>query len=87
MTIVAPEQVPLERVLGPEVGAIYRDVHASHGVELVLGDGHRRRRRLRRAHELHGRTLAADLVVMGVGVAPRVELAEAAGLARRRRRR
>ena len=39
VTIVAPEEVPLERVLGPEVGAIYRDVHASHGVELVLGTG------------------------------------------------
>jgi len=79
VTMVAPENVPLERVLGPEVGAIYREVHASHGVELVLGTG---------VEAIDssgvttsaGATLPADLVVVGVGVAPRVELAEAAGL-------
>ena len=39
VTMVAPEDGPLERVLGPEVGAIYREVHASKGVELALGVG------------------------------------------------
>jgi 3-phenylpropionate/trans-cinnamate dioxygenase ferredoxin reductase subunit len=79
VTLVAPEDVPLERVLGPEVGAIYRDVHASNGVELVLGTGVEAIEPSG-VRTSSGRTLEADIVVMGVGVAPRVELAEAAGL-------
>ena len=79
VTLVAPEDVPLERVLGPEVGAIYRDVHASNGVELVLGTGIEAIEPSG-VRTSSGRTLQADIVVMGVGVAPRVELAEAAGL-------
>jgi 3-phenylpropionate/trans-cinnamate dioxygenase ferredoxin reductase subunit len=79
VTLVAPEQVPLERVLGPEVGAIYRDVHAAQGVELVLGTGIEALD-ASGVTTSDGRTLPADLIVMGVGVAPRVELAEAAGL-------
>src|SRR6185312_9563176 len=39
VTLVDPLGVPLERVLGPEVGAIYRDIHADHGVQLALGTG------------------------------------------------
>jgi 3-phenylpropionate/trans-cinnamate dioxygenase ferredoxin reductase component len=79
VTMVAPETVPLERVLGPEVGAIYREVHASHGVELALGTG------VEAIEPAGVRTSAgtihaADLVVVGVGAAPRVELARAAGL-------
>ena len=34
VAIVAPEAVPLERVLGPEIGGIYRDLHAERGVDL-----------------------------------------------------
>jgi 3-phenylpropionate/trans-cinnamate dioxygenase ferredoxin reductase component len=83
VTIVAPETVPLERVLGAEVGAIYREVHASHGVELVLDTGVEAIEgsgRVTGVRTTGGRTLAADLVVVGVGAAPRTELAEAAGL-------
>ena len=83
VTIVAPEDVPLERVLGPEVGAVYREVHASHGVELALGTGIERIEgdgRVTGVRTSGGRTLGADLVVVGVGAAPRTELAEAAGL-------
>ena len=39
VAMVAPDTVPLQRVLGPEVGAVYRDLHADHGVELHLGTG------------------------------------------------
>jgi 3-phenylpropionate/trans-cinnamate dioxygenase ferredoxin reductase subunit len=83
VAIVAPEEVPLERVLGPEVGAIYREVHASHGVELVLGTGVEAIEGsggVTGVRTTGGRTLAADVVVIGVGAAPRTELAEAAGL-------
>jgi len=83
VTMVAPEDVPLERVLGPEVGAVYREVHASHGVELVLGTGVEAIEgdgRVTGVRTSRGRTLPADTVVVGVGAAPRLELAEAAGL-------
>ena len=83
VAMVAPEEVPLERVLGPEVGAVYRDVHANHGVELVLGTGVEAIEGESRATGVRtsgGRTLPADVVVLGVGAAPRVELAQAAGL-------
>ena len=79
VTMVAPESVPLERVLGPEVGAVYRDVHASHGVELALGTGVEAIES-GAVRTTDGRTFPADLVVVGIGVAPRTELAEAAGL-------
>ena len=83
VAMVAPEEVPLERVLGPEVGAVYREVHASHGVELVLGTGVEAIEgsgSVSGVRTTGGRTLAADVVVVGVGAAPRTELAEAAGL-------
>ena len=76
--------VPLERVLGPEVGAIYRDLHASHGVDLHFGVGVEAivgSTSVEAVRLSDGAVLPATAVVVGVGVAPRVELAEAAGLA------
>jgi 3-phenylpropionate/trans-cinnamate dioxygenase ferredoxin reductase subunit len=81
--IVERAKVPLEHVLGAEVGEIYAAIHRDHGVvlhtEAVLeafeGDG-----RVERVRLGDGRTIDCDLVVVGVGVAPRVGLAEAAGI-------
>ena len=39
VTIIDPLAVPLERVLGTEVGAIYGDVHRDQGVHLLMGSG------------------------------------------------
>ncbi|MNV37822.1 Rhodocoxin reductase [compost metagenome] len=78
--VVAPEEVPMERALGREVGGFITGLHQEQGVEfhlqsvakdfdgkvLTLGDGTR---------------VAADLLIVGAGVAPRTELAAAAGLA------
>jgi 3-phenylpropionate/trans-cinnamate dioxygenase ferredoxin reductase subunit len=78
---VAP--VPLERVLGAEVGTVYRDLHAEHGVELHFGVGVDRLRGAATVEQvclMDGTVLPADVVVVGVGVTPRVELAQAAGL-------
>jgi 3-phenylpropionate/trans-cinnamate dioxygenase ferredoxin reductase component len=75
-------ELPLERVVGAEVGAVFRDLHASHGVELHLGarlenfEGGDRVERVRLADG----SIDCDLVVVGVGVTPRTALAEAAGL-------
>jgi len=84
VTIVEPMSVPLERVLGPEMGAFYRDVHADHGVRLLLGtgvEGFEGGTAVERVRTNDGQTLDCDAVVVGVGVKPRTALAEAAGLA------
>jgi 3-phenylpropionate/trans-cinnamate dioxygenase ferredoxin reductase subunit len=83
VAVVEVAAVPLERVLGAEVGAVYRDLHAEHGVNLHLGVGVEGIRGADRVEEViltDGTRLPADVVVVGVGVAPRSELAEAAGL-------
>jgi len=84
VTIVAPEAVPLERVMGQEVGAVYRDLHREHGVDLRLATGVDAILGTRAAEGVRvsdGDTVEADLVLVGIGAAPRVELAESAGLA------
>jgi 3-phenylpropionate/trans-cinnamate dioxygenase ferredoxin reductase subunit len=83
VAVVAPEAVPLERVLGPEVGAVYRDLHAEHGVDLhlstqidaIVGNG-----AVQGVRTTGGLVIEGDLVVVGVGASPRDELARDAGL-------
>ncbi len=78
--VVAPDKVPFERVLGAELGQFIRSLHEEHGVRFHLG-------KTPVSIEPHGvnlstgEALAADLVVVGVGVRPITELAEWAGLA------
>ena len=84
VTVVEPSSVPLERVLGAEVGAIYRDIHADHGVRMLSGTGveaFEGETAVERVRTSDGRTLDCDLVVVGVGVQPRSGLAAAAGIA------
>jgi len=80
VTVVAPEAVPLARVLGDEVGAAMRRVHEAHGTRFRLG---RKPASIGAAEVVldDGATLPAELVVMGVGVRPRLDLAITAGLA------
>jgi len=78
--VVAPDEVPLGRVMGPEIGAAIRKLHEEHGVVFHLGQTVARVDD--RAVTLSDRsTLLADLVVLGVGVHPSTRLAEQAGLA------
>jgi NADPH-dependent 2,4-dienoyl-CoA reductase/sulfur reductase-like enzyme len=78
--VVAPEKRPMERILGREMGDFVRALHEEHGVIFHLED-------TAAAIDDHqvtlksGGTIAADLVVAGVGVKPRTALAESAGLA------
>ncbi len=84
VTVVEPASVPLERVLGAELGAFYRDVHAEQGVRMLLGTGveaFEGATAVERVRTSDGRELGCDFVVVGVGVQPRTRLAEQAGLA------
>ena len=83
VTMVDLGSVPLERVLGPEVGAVYRDLHQAHGVTLRLGLGIDAIGGAGQVEEVRltdGSVLPAATVVVGIGVLPRVELAATAGL-------
>ncbi len=83
VTLIDPLPLPNERILGPEVASFYRDVHASHGVQLLLGDGVKAfegDHAVRRVRTENGHVIECDFVVVGVGVAPCSKLAVAAGL-------
>lgn len=78
--VVTPEARPMERILGAEIGDLARAVHEEHGVVFHLG------RSAARIDEdgvtlSDGTRLAADLVVVGIGVRPAIGLAQEAGLA------
>jgi 3-phenylpropionate/trans-cinnamate dioxygenase ferredoxin reductase component len=84
VTVVEPALVPLERVLGAEAGAVYRDIHTDHGVRMLLGTGVEAFEgdgAVERVRTSDGSELDCDLVVVGVGVEPRSGLAERAGIA------
>ena len=77
--VVAPDRRPMERVLGAEIGDFVRALHEEHGVIFHLEEaaaGIEKDRVVLKS----GKSLPADLVVAGIGVRPRLELAEAAGL-------
>lgn len=83
VAMVEVGDLPLERVLGAELGRFYRDVHADHGVELHFGvsvDSFLGSDAVEEVRLADGTTIAGDVIVVGVGVIPRVELAESAGL-------
>jgi NADPH-dependent 2,4-dienoyl-CoA reductase/sulfur reductase-like enzyme len=77
--IVAPEEIPMARVLGPEVGAHLRRLHERNGAVFHLHQGVI-------AVDEHkvtlkdGQTVSAELVVIGIGVKPLIDLAEHAGI-------
>ncbi len=78
--VVAPDKTPLGKVLGPELGAHVRRLHEAKGVTFHLGET------VARADATSvtlsgGKTIAADLIVAGVGVRPATAVAETAGLA------
>ena len=78
--VIAPDAVPMERILGREVGTFVRALHERHGVTFHLGT-------TATSIDEHGVSLKtgehieADLVVIGIGVRPALSLAEQAGLA------
>jgi apoptosis-inducing factor 3 len=77
--VVAPEKRPLERVFGPQLGDFIRALHEEHGVKFHL-ENSVTAIGANNVTLKTGGTLDADLVVIGVGVRPRIALAEKAGL-------
>jgi 3-phenylpropionate/trans-cinnamate dioxygenase ferredoxin reductase subunit len=83
VTVLEAAELPLLRVLGPEVARVFADLHRRQGVDLrlaaqvseITGGGHVTGVRL-----ADGSHIAADAVIVGVGVTPNTQLAEAAGL-------
>lgn len=77
--VVSPQQRPLENVMGPDLGDFIKSVHEENGVAFHMG---------RTVESISGRsatlddgsTIDADFTVVGIGVRPRVRLAEEAGL-------
>ncbi len=89
VTVVEMDTLPLRRVLGDEVAAIYRDLHAAHGVDFrfdagvsrfAVATGGGQGDRVRAVVLDDGTELPAAIVAVGVGIRPTVELAEEAGL-------
>jgi 3-phenylpropionate/trans-cinnamate dioxygenase ferredoxin reductase component len=83
VVMVDPLSTPLERVLGPEVGGFFAELHAAHGVDVRLGigvDAFEGSEHVTGVRLSDGAVVDAETVVVGVGVTPNVELARDAGL-------
>lgn len=84
VTVVEVAELPLQNVLGDQVATVFADLHREHGVALLLGTGVREvvgdNGRVVAVVTSDGQEIMADTVVVGIGIRPRVELAEAAGL-------
>jgi 3-phenylpropionate/trans-cinnamate dioxygenase ferredoxin reductase component len=84
VTVVERSELPLLRVLGPDIAGVFADLHRDRGVTFRFGATVREFRGDGRVSSvlLHdGTELPADAVVVGIGVHPNVGLAEMAGLA------
>jgi 3-phenylpropionate/trans-cinnamate dioxygenase ferredoxin reductase component len=83
VAMIEAAQVPLERVLGTQVGAMFAELHREHDVEMYMGVGVEAFHGATTAEEVvlsDGTTVEGDVFLVGVGAAPRTELALSAGV-------
>ena len=87
VTIVEPLPGALHRVLGPELGGKFADLHRSHGVTFRFGESAAEflaegpgSAKVGKVVTTTGAELPADVVLVGIGVVPNDELAKSAGL-------
>jgi NADPH-dependent 2,4-dienoyl-CoA reductase/sulfur reductase-like enzyme/nitrite reductase/ring-hydroxylating ferredoxin subunit len=79
VTIVAPDSVPFEKILGPEIGRLFQDIHEEHGIKFKLGtsvSGFDDETKVTAVILEDGERLNADLVVVGIGVKPNTNFLE-----------
>lgn len=84
VTVIELAERVMSRVVSPQVSAYFEGLHRRHGVALRLGTGlasFAGDDRVTGVTTSAGDTIGADLVVVGVGIVPNVEIAAAAGLA------
>ena len=82
VTVIEPARVPLMRVLGSDLGRFYHDLHRGHGVDMRMETGIEAfdgQGSVAGVRTRDGQSIACDFAVVGVGVVPRTDLAEAAG--------
>ncbi|WP_067461817.1 NAD(P)/FAD-dependent oxidoreductase [Actinomadura macra] len=83
VTVIEPEPVPLHASVGPELGAVFADLHREHGVDLRLDQGVAGfwgAGQVSAVVTSGGAEVPADVVIVGIGVRPNTRLAEEAGL-------
>jgi apoptosis-inducing factor 3 len=77
VSVVGPEDVPFARILGDDIGRMFQREHEAHGVQFYLGDGVTgftgENGKVNGVQLKSGKTLAADMVVVGIGVIPATE--------------
>ena len=84
VTMVEVADLPLSRLLGPEIGRWYADLHMTNGVRLVTGTGVARidgDGQVSSVVTTDGRCFEAAVVIVGIGIEPNLRLAETAGAA------
>jgi len=84
VTVIEAQDRILKRSVAPEISQFFQDLHAGHGVRLVLGEGVARIAGADRAEGVelaNGEKVVADIVLVAAGAVPVTELAEGAGLA------
>ncbi|HSL77999.1 MAG TPA: FAD-dependent oxidoreductase [Candidatus Limnocylindrales bacterium] len=77
VTAIDGASTPLAGAVGPQIGRVVERMHRDHGVRLVLGDTVARfdgADRVERVVTSRGRTLEADVVIVGLGMQPNVSL-------------
>jgi 3-phenylpropionate/trans-cinnamate dioxygenase ferredoxin reductase component len=83
VVMIDPLSTPLERVLGPEVGRYFDELHRGHGVDMRMGvgvDAIEGSDHVTGVRLADGNVVSVDTVVVGIGVTPNVDLARHAGL-------
>jgi 3-phenylpropionate/trans-cinnamate dioxygenase ferredoxin reductase subunit len=89
VTLLEALPVPLERAVGPQIGGLMADLHRDHGVDVRLGvgvdgfdggSGAGAEARVGQVRLADGSVVPADVVVVGVGVAPNTGWLEGSGL-------
>ena len=83
VTVIAPDHVPFEKILGAEIGQLFLREHEEHGVHFMLGEsvtGFEGNELVGRVLLASGRSVDADLVIVGIGVRPATEILEGLAL-------